>query len=58
MLAKDSISSVIVKLGDDTARYLPVINDDNSAIGVITQRDIATIKSFAYNANGSSFHDE
>jgi len=51
VLATDSISSVIVKLGENAIRHLPVINDDNTAIGVITQRDIATIKSFAYNAD-------
>jgi acetoin utilization protein AcuB len=48
VFADDSISSVILKLEENIIRHLPVVNEENVAVGVITDRDIATIKSFAF----------
>lgn len=46
---EDSIAKVIVEMEKYGIRHLPVVDDKNMAIGVITDRDVATVKAFAYN---------
>lgn len=45
----DTISTIILEMEKNGIRHLPVINDENMAIGVITDRDVATVKAFAFN---------
>lgn len=45
----DSIAKIIVEMNSHGIRHLPVVDENNVAIGVITDRDIATVKAFAYN---------
>lgn len=47
--SEDSIAKIIVEMDSHGIRHLPVVDENNVAIGVITDRDIATVKAFAYN---------
>lgn len=46
-----SIKSVIKLMEDREIRHLPVLNDKGEAIGIISDRDVAVLKSFAFNAD-------
>jgi acetoin utilization protein AcuB len=43
------IPEIISIMEKNTIRHLPVINANEEAIGIITDRDVATVKAFAYN---------
>ena len=47
--SEDTIAKVIVEMDKNAIRHLPVVDDNDVAIGVITDRDVATVKAFAFN---------
>lgn len=47
--SEDAISKIISQMGEKGIRHLPVVNEDDIAVGVITDRDVATVKAFAFN---------
>jgi CBS domain-containing protein len=44
-----AISEIIVLMEDNEIRHLPVVDANNLAVGIITDRDVATVKSFGFN---------
>ena len=46
---EESIADIINKMEANGFRHLPVVDINNVAIGVITDRDVATVKTFAFN---------
>lgn len=47
--SEDTIAKIITEMDNNGIRHLPVVDDTNLAIGVITDRDVATVKAFAFN---------
>jgi acetoin utilization protein AcuB len=45
----DSIARIISVMEENGIRHLPVVNAKNEAVGIITDRDVATVKAFAFN---------
>ena len=43
------IPKIISLMEENGIRHLPVVNEQEEAIGMITDRDISTVKSFAFN---------
>jgi acetoin utilization protein AcuB len=46
---EDSISKIITEMEKNGIRHLPVVDESDVAIGVITDRDVATVRAFAFN---------
>lgn len=47
----DSISSVLRAMEEKEVRHLPVTNNSGETIGIISDRDLAAVKSFAFKAD-------
>ncbi len=45
------VNELILKMEQNEIRHLPVIDKDNIAVGIITDRDIATVRSFGFSAD-------
>lgn len=43
------ISQIILLMQENNIRHLPVVNNNEEAIGIITDRDVATVKAFGFN---------
>lgn len=46
---EDSISKIITEMEKNGIRHLPVVDESDMVIGVITDRDVATVRAFAFN---------
>lgn len=47
--SETSISEIIKIMDENGIRHLPVVDSDSVAVGIITDRDVATVKTFAFN---------
>jgi acetoin utilization protein AcuB len=48
------IPQVISLMEENSIRHLPVINENEEAIGIITDRDVSTVRSFAFSEDISA----